>query len=351
MSDSKYTVLDAITIRPNKIVFYKRFFKNYETAKSTSEKPRQDTKQFLSEIGYYKTRAVDNNKHNFELSRKAQANIKTKISWLYQLSKTKTQISSKSGKQFSFKINFITLSLPSTQKHTSDILNSECLNQFLTECKSRFNMINYVWRLEFQKNGNAHYHIASDTYADYTELVSIWNRCINKLGYVDEYQKKFLGCTFREYVKLQNPNYKTSVKTLKKRWKKGTAFNWSTPNTVDIRAVANHVRISYYIAKYITKKSENGINPIVFEREEINTNLRLWFCSRSLSKLDKISEFLEGAPDLIFNFYKSIEKAYTKIYDYCKVIYFTSVKESFLHRRLAWLLFNNYADSVGYVPA
>ena len=41
-----------------------------------------------------------------------------------------------------------------------------------------------------QKNGNVHYHIVTDCFMDFHIVQKIWNRCIDKLGYVQEYSKK-----------------------------------------------------------------------------------------------------------------------------------------------------------------
>ena len=73
---------------------------------------------------------------------------------------------------------------------------------------------------------------------------------------------------------------------MRERFGRGTATRWDSPNTVDVRAVSNAKNISFYISKYITKKSEHSLNPVVSSRESSDSNLRLWFCSRSLSRLE-----------------------------------------------------------------
>lgn len=53
---------------------------------------------------------------------------------------------------------------------------------------------------EFQGNGNLHYHIVTDTYIDYFLAQKIWNRIINKLGYVDVYTAKFSAMSLHDYI-------------------------------------------------------------------------------------------------------------------------------------------------------
>jgi hypothetical protein len=320
--ESRFTILPKITIRPNKVTFYNQFFKNNVHEPVSKQKTNPATKEFLCSIGAISSTMPISNKHNFEISKKASGRIKEKITWLYHLSKSQT-ITTHNNKVLSgFKMSFITLTLPSAQKHTSAQITKECLNQFITELGQRFNLRNYVWRLEFQKNGNAHYHIATDCFIEYWQARTIWNRCIEKLGYVSEYTKNNTGLTFNDYLKRNPITEKNTFEILKARFTQGCATRWSQPNSVDVRCVTNHKNISFYISKYITKNDSEGVNPIVKTREEINTNLRLWFCSRSLSRLDKISYFEENLPSLHAKCLSIMKEVKIMLYDYCEVWYF-----------------------------
>jgi len=322
MEENRFTFIPKITIRPNKITFYNQVIRN--NVPSSQPKPIYDqkTKEFLSSIGAIATTMPICNKHNFEISKKASDRIKEKITWLYHLSKSQT-ITTHNGKVLSgFKMSFITLTLPATQKHTSAALTKTCLNQFLTECGTRFNLKNYVWRLEFQKNGNAHYHLATDCFIEYWQAKKIWNRCLEKLGYISSYSDANRNTTFNDYLQKNPITEKNTFNVLKARFTQGCATRWLEPNTVDVRCVTNAKNISFYISKYITKNAKEGINPIVKDREETNTNLRLWFCSRSLSRLDKISEFEECISDKVTTCLSIMKDIKECVYDYCSVWYF-----------------------------
>jgi hypothetical protein len=209
-------------------------------------------------------------------------------------------------------------------------------------------MKNYVWRVEYQKNGNLHYHIATDTFIEFWKCRSIWNRCIQKLGYIEEYQKKNLGKTFFEYLKTNPITEKNTFEILKERFSFGSASRWENPNTVDVRAVTNAKNISFYIAKYITKSAGDILNPIVAERESTNTNLRLWFCSRSLSQVDKISLYLEEISDEMRECMEKIKNIKPIIYDYCEVFYFNIQDQCNDFKRLFRKILFDYAKEVGY---
>jgi len=351
MQEKRFTVIPKASIRPNKIVFYQQFINNLIKEKNVSQSISQDVRQEVRDMGLPVRVQPLANTHNFELSKKASSRIKEKVSWLYELSKSKTVIPSIGKPLYSFKMNFITLTLPSIQQHTTAEITSICLNQFLTECKAKFNLQNYVWRLEFQKNGNAHYHIATDSYIDYTSCKLIWNRCLNKLGYVARYQEKMQGLTFEMYREMYNNDGNVHFNTLRERFGRGCATRWDSPNTVDVRCVGNAKNIAFYISKYITKKSDEKLNPIVSSREPTETNLRLWFCSKSLSALDKIEIFMDGMSDLTCAVLSGIENAKRFIFDYCSVWYFNGVEQLGTTRRNLWLLYREYAYERGYKPA
>ena len=346
--ENRFTILPKITIRPNKITFYNQFFKNNIEQKLTNNNKNNQKEPFLVSIGAVSSAMPISNKHNFEISKKASERIKEKVTWLYHLSKSQT-ITTHNGKILSgFKMNFLTLTLPSKQVHTSAEITKQCLNQFITECGQRFGLKNYVWRLEFQKNGNAHYHIATDCFIEYWQCRKIWNRCLNKLGYVASYAASNTGLTFNDYLKKNPVTEKNTFEVLKSRFSYGCATRWLEPNSVSVVCVTNSKNISFYISKYITKNAKEGINPIVAEREETNTNLRLWFCSRSLSRLDKISYFEENLPSLHAKCLSIMKGVKIMIYDYCEVWYFNLKEQHNEFKSLFREVLHLYADECSY---
>ncbi len=348
---SRFHILDKASIRPNKIVFYTQFFPKNKFLNSSDDGTSSTSIAQKSSVSSSTKNQPICNKHNFELSKKATGRIKEKVSWLYELAKIKTVIPEAGKPMYSFKINFITLTLPAVQVHATAEINSICLHQFFTECKKKFNLSNYVWRLEFQKNGNAHYHIATDTYVSYTDCKLIWNRCLQKLNYISSYSSKMSKLSFEDYRMAYSDNNKIPFNILRERYYRGVATRWDSPNTVDVRAVSSAKNIAFYISKYITKKSDEKLNPIVSAREPSNTNLRLWFCSKSLSALDKISIFMDSYSDLVHEVLSSIQQAKRFIFDYCTVWYFNAVDQMGKTKRLLWQLYREYALERGYVPS
>jgi len=86
----KILVTPKVSIRPNKVVFYSEITKFVDDEMIQKKGyNKSDIETGLNEL-YGKSQIVESNKHKFEISKKASANIKEKVSWLYQLAKNKT---------------------------------------------------------------------------------------------------------------------------------------------------------------------------------------------------------------------------------------------------------------------
>jgi hypothetical protein len=215
-----------------------------------------------------------NNNHHNTLSDTAKRKAKRAINYLLYQSKTKKAYNYKTKSMFEFKVNFITLTLPSRQIHTDQLIKKECLNQFLIEAKKKWNLTNYVWKSERQANGNIHFHILSDVFIPWLEMRNTWNRIVNKLGYVDR---------FTETNHKNNPN-STDIHSLKKvhnikeyilkyMIKKNKTHNSTAKRKLHPQQYPNLYQknnLSNGVKKFLSKTSNNG---------------RIWSCSYELSNL------------------------------------------------------------------
>ena len=108
---------------------------------------------------------LENNDHKGKLSRKAITGLRNSINWLCLAAKKKRVYVKKQDKNFYFKVNFITLTLPDTEEPiSSQDLQTKLLNPWLTYMRKYHTLKNYVWRLEFQANGKLHIHISTDAF-------------------------------------------------------------------------------------------------------------------------------------------------------------------------------------------
>lgn len=159
-----------------------------------------------------------------DISKGGQKKLRRAIETLYVITPTRKIFNRAIQKNTWFKLSHLTLTLPSYQgKWTDKEINTYCLRPFLLHCKRRFNLENYIWKAERQRNGNIHYHIISDMFFDYDSVRMIWNDKLNTLGYIDSFYKK---------------------------------HNHLQPPSIDLKYVRNSEQLSKYVSKYISKQKK-----------------------------------------------------------------------------------------------
>lgn len=191
------------------------------------------------------------NSHKGLLSSKAVGKMRNSINWLLCAAETKKVFNKKFNSWFDFKINFITLTLPDTtdaidNKHLQKYL----LNPFLTYLRTFHSLKNYVWKLEFQKNGKLHVHLLSDVFIHHQVLRRSWNSILGKNGHLIEFGKK---------------------------------FGHTNPPSTDIHSVRKIKNIAAYISKYMSKNAK--------DLEKIKG--RIWGCNQELSKANNTKLFID----------------------------------------------------------
>lgn len=349
---NKYTVIDYISLSPHKCVIYPRFFRNYENGVNPYKHSETTTAQTPStDRTAPGVKRPESNKHNFILSKTAAKTLQDRVAWLYYYAKKKTVVT-RSGKTLTdLKLNFATLKLPSEQIHSSDFITKNCLNQLFIEISKKFNFKNYVWRLEYQKNGNLHYHFVTDTYIDYHFLNRTWARILNKYGYTDQYTRKFSSMSLAEYIKNQGGTEKIDFKTHQERYAKGCRNNWKEPNCVDVKAVFGKNNIGAYIAKYMAKNDHKNNEVNLPSCEQNSQNSRLWFCSRSLSQCTQVRDAREALEMDFFGILKTHDNVRTFVHDYCTVLYYKISDLTAIASKVFSTLFEEHRKELGYEPA
>jgi len=279
---------------------------------------------------YTKKESIKNlnkKRSKLEVSKSSKRNIINSVNSLFYHSIKRT-IQLSSGKFiYNYKASFITLTLPSDQKH-SDTEIKERLNVFLQLLRNKYEVKNYVWKAELQKNDNIHFHLIVDKYINYNALKYYWNKSIKPLGYIDKYAEKFENMTLSEYLTLRSEgcdiNKRMYFEKYKNAYYKGKETNWRSPNSVDIKSINNTKSLSHYLAKYLTKASN------VEERKKTNKATlkrikefgKIWSRSQSLSRLKYINKIdYSDIKEIIIKLKKKGNCVIDKIYDYCRVIY------------------------------
>lgn len=209
-------------------------------------------------------------------------------------------------------LNFVTLTFPSSQKHT-DLEAKKMLNYYLTELKNSVGSFAYVWKAEKQKNGNIHFHILINKYINYLHIRKIWNNVLSRNGYIEEYRKKLSKMTLHDYIEYRKQNAKIKhtqkhIENYKKAYREGKKTNWSNPNTTDIHTLRGIKSAAAYIVKYVSKPEEN-------------IEGRYWGCSDELRNY--VFCAVLSRQDIAI-----LQKNSTKQHksDYFNVFYFTNIK-------------------------
>jgi hypothetical protein len=187
------------------------------------------------------------------LSPGAKKKLIKAINLLVAIAEPKKAVQFDTGKEFKFRVNFITLTLPAPQGGVTDKdLKQKCLKQWLEYWKDRLPGMSYVWRAERQKNGNLHFHLVTDRYIHYKDIRESWNRCLAPTGLIDAFQAK---------------------------------HGHRHPNSTDVHAVKHVRNLGAYIAKYMSK-TESTAQPI---------DGRVWDCSANLKRKDACAFPASGA--------------------------------------------------------
>lgn len=213
------------------------------------------------------------------LSAKAKRRLTNSVNWLIASAKSKTVFSKSSGKNYSFKVSFITLTLPCLGHNLSDSdFKNKLLHTFISNARNKWNMNNFVWKCEAQKNGNIHVHLTTDVFINWQDLRSTWNKILSNYGLIELYKEKHVNMSFDEYNFLYNNENKIDVNSMMQRYEAGKKCNWTNPNTTDVHSVHKVKDIGAYLAKYF-EKEEEGRRRILG---------RVWSCSYSLSSKNKL---------------------------------------------------------------
>lgn len=225
------------------------------------------------------TANLQDNKQKGKLSRKAITGLKNSINWLCISARKKRVFVKEQNREFQFKVNFITLTLPDTAKPITSNELQKCLNSFLTYMRKYQSLKNYVWRLEFQANGKLHVHLTCDSFIHHKIIRDTWNRILDNSGHMEIFYKK---------------------------------HGHRDPNSTDVHATKKVKNMAAYLAKYMSKKNSvyklskrktaRKLAPMDWKAwyfQRLNfwnspfnprpISGRIWGCSKELSKANKLT--------------------------------------------------------------
>jgi len=231
---------------------------------------------------------LKNNQHKGQMSKKATRRITNAVNWLVASAKNKWIFDKISQKRFTFRVNFITLTLPTLDHGVTDHqFKSVLLHNFINTCRYKYDLKNYVWKVETQANGNIHAHFTTDTFIHWQDIRNVWNRILQKNGVIAKYKAKHENLSFEEYAALYDPTGEKDIEQLRRAFTQGCSASWSDPNSTDVHSVYKVKDLASYLAKYMGK-SDDDRRPV---------KGRLWGCSTNLSETNKLTMELAATSD------------------------------------------------------
>ena len=216
---------------------------------------------------------------------------------------------------YNYQSSFLTLTLPVAQFH-SDLEIKGALNHFLTQLRAKFNLKNYVWKAELQKNQSIHFHILIDIPIHHKAIRYYWNQALEVLGYVSRFQAKFEKMSLAEYAQHRGLSIQEAVRP----FRAGVNSQWRNPPTEQVKMVRNSKQLAGYLSKYIVKPlKEQEENITDSEIERIQSFGRFWGRSQSLSAIKYQTRY---DWDSLRDFLGTCEKTlFRKVYDWSQCLF------------------------------
>jgi hypothetical protein len=156
----------------------------------------------------------------------AKKRIRKAIDMMLQLYPRTTIWNPVIEKYVSHQLSFITLTISSKERHLEAHEGHQLLlAPWLLRMKRKAGLKTYIWKAEFQKNGQLHYHITTPSFIPYSLIRDEWNNILRKQGLLSNYQ----------------------------------FYTEKSPNSTDVHSVYKVKNIQAYLTKYISKGNKDVI--------------------------------------------------------------------------------------------
>lgn len=177
----------------------------------------------------------------------ARRRLRRALDILTQKSETHWVTNPYTERSMPFRMAFITLTIALEKNLEVKEAYETLLGKWLRYMKRKQGLESYVWKAEYQKRGQVHYHLATDTFIEANVISWYWNKLQRKAGYLKNFA-------------LRYGHYK--------------------PPSTHVRSVLDLGEINAYISKEMCKGVQN----------QKATPGKIWDCSTDLKK-QRYSDF------------------------------------------------------------
>jgi hypothetical protein len=126
-----------------------------------------------------------------DITQGARKRMAKAVTLMSQIVKPVWMINPVNNRPTPHRFSFVTLTVASGQLLTAREGYDLLLQHFLQWLRRTKNVELYVWKAEFQKRGQLHYHLVFPDWIHYAEIRAKWNELQKKAGLLDEYAKKY----------------------------------------------------------------------------------------------------------------------------------------------------------------
>lgn len=94
------------------------------------------------------------------------------------------------NRSYSFRFAFVTLTVSDSINRPTDVCYKKLLKPFLRRMRDKTGA-SYIWKVEFQKRGQTHYHLTINKFIHYSKLQRWWNYEQRKAGFLTNFALKY----------------------------------------------------------------------------------------------------------------------------------------------------------------
>lgn len=252
-------VRPCFQIRSSSIVEYTRNVER-EYSNFRTDKQIENDKRFTEKYQPFGLHVRDMMpRYTGELTQGVKKRLTKTIETFILCTKEKTIYSQKLKRRVRYRINFISLTFHATDEIiTASEATVLCLEPFLKHLRQVYGVVNYIWKAEYQKRGQLHYHIITDRFIPWQAIRAKWNELQERAGYMESYKAEYGN---------------------------------NNPNSTDVHAFTKQQAITSYIKKEIIKSYQN----------EESVNGKVWDCSTTLKSANYFT-----VEDLNFDFNRKL---------------------------------------------
>lgn len=238
------------------------------------------------------------NTYTGEFTVSAKKNLKKAIEIINILNPKSKKLHPIFKQYFNHSLSFVTLTIPDNTLIHPTTAYQLLLRPFLQYLTKTHNCKYYIWKLEYQKRGQIHYHITTDIVLHWKIIKDKWNYLLDKANLMQDYKNEYQS---------------------------------NSPNSTDIHQVYKINSMVAYMQKEFLKSMQNKSPydeyiPLLAAGLKYKT----WDCTSNIKKVGYFKTELDYKQEVLLktSITKEFDLAYKKVCDQCQLYIPLGIKTS-----------------------